>query len=250
MKNKIQKKEIKWNLKDELWEWTIGIILGFVLGPALFYFLKFIPETNAKWWEFLIVACFYRAVVRKKNFYLKRKIKEWVEVIIFAAFLAFNIRLFVIQAYKIPSGSMIPTFKIKDHLFVTKFNYWFKLPKRGEIVVFIFPEDPKKDFIKRVIGVEGDTVQIIDKQVFVNGKPLVEPYKFHCESEIIPGKPRDNFEPVVVPKGCIFVMGDNRDKSWDSRFWGFLPKKNLKGKALFIYWPFNRIRIVKHGGPY
>lgn len=236
---------VSWNWKNEFQEWMVAAIFGIILGPVLFHFLTFIREPTIKWFEFLIAACFYRIVIRRKTFHLSKEVKEWIEVFVFAGFLAFNIRTFVIQAYKIPSGSMIPTFQIKDHLFVSKFNYWFKMPKQGEIVVFKFPEDPKKDFIKRVIAAEGDTVQIIDKQVFVNDKPLIESYKVHYDSTIIPGVPRDNSGPFVVPKGYLFVMGDNRDNSYDGRFWGFLPRENLKGKALVIYWPFNRIRIVK-----
>ncbi|PIU50919.1 signal peptidase I [Candidatus Desantisbacteria bacterium CG07_land_8_20_14_0_80_39_15] len=193
----------------------------------------------------MLAAVFYRIVIRRKTFYLPKEAKEWIEVIVFAGFLAFNIRVFAVQAYKIPSGSMIPTFQVGDHLFVSKFNYWFKMPERGDIVVFKFPEDPKKDFIKRVIAVESDTVQIVNKQVFVNGAALIEPYKMHCDPMLIPGEPRDNFRPLSVPKGYLFMIGDNRDKSYDSRFWGFLPKENLKGRALFIYWPFTRVRIIK-----
>lgn len=236
---------VKWNLGNELWEWTIGIIIGFLLGPVLFHFLTFLHEPMTKWLEFAIAAGFYRIVIRRKNFYLPKQAKEWIEVIVFAGFLAFNIRVFVIQAYKIPSGSMIPTFQVKDHLFVSKFNYWSKLPKRGDIVVFKFPEDPKKDFVKRVIGVEGDTVQIVNKQVFVSGNKMDEPYKIHDDPILIPGEPRDNLRLIMVPKGCFFAMGDNRDKSYDSRFWGFVPGENLKGKALVIYWPLNRIRLVR-----
>lgn len=236
---------VSWNWKNELCEWVIGVAFGLVLGPVLFHFLTFLNEPKIKWFEFLFVAVFYRIVLRRKTFHMPKEAKEWIEVIVFAGFLAFNIRTFVIQAYKIPSGSMIPTFEIKDHLFVSKFNYWFKIPEQGEIIVFKFPEDPKKDFIKRVIAMESDTVQIADKQVFVNGKQLVEPYKVHYDPMIIPGGPRDNFGPIIVPKGCLFVMGDNRDKSYDSRFWGSVPKENLRGRALVIYWPFNRIRIVK-----
>jgi len=244
-KNEKEAKAAAWSWKNEMLEWIAGIVFGLAVGPLLFHFLTFMREPMMKWLEFIIAAGFYRVVIRKKTFYLSAAVKEWIEVLIFAGFLAFNIRVFVVQAYKIPSGSMIPTFQIRDHLFVTKFNYWVKMPKKGDIVVFKFPEDPKKDFIKRVMGVEGDTVKIVNKQVFVNDQSLTEPYKVHYDPETIKIEPRDNMMPVMVPKGCLFVMGDNRDKSYDSRFWGFVPKENLKGKALFIYWPFSRVRIVK-----
>ena len=116
------------NWKKELQEWTVGIIFGLALGPLLFHFLTFMREPMIKWFEFMLAAVFYRIVIRRKTFYLPKEAKEWIEVIVFAGFLAFNIRVFAVQAYKIPSGSMIPTFQVGDHLFVSKFNYWFKMP--------------------------------------------------------------------------------------------------------------------------
>jgi len=267
-KNIKQKPGIDW--KKELREWIAGAILGVLAGPVLFHFFSFVLEPYAKWLEFLLVTLLWRIYIRKKTFHISEKVREWIEVFVVAGILALNIRTFVIQAYKIPSGSMIPTLQIKDHLFVSRFNYWTKLPRRGEIVVFRFPLDHKKDFIKRVIAVEGDTICIKDKQVFVNDIPVDEPYKFHSDPNIIPGNvnvqsseifvqayktnkaeviaegsPRDNLRPMLVPEGYIFVMGDNRDSSYDSRFWGFLSRRELKGKALVIYLPFNRIRIIR-----
>jgi len=154
-----------------------------------------------------------------------------------------SIRTFVVKAYKIPSGAMMPTLQPGDRIFVTMFNYKTKMPKRGEIVVFKYPEDPKKDFIKRVIAVEGDTVRIINKRVYVNGIALNEPYKIHNDPNIYPysvQNPRDNLGIFQVPKDHLFMLGDNRDQSLDSRYWGFVPKKNLRGKAVKIYWPRNR----------
>jgi len=233
---------------SEVGEWVTAIVIGFLAGPFLFTFLKFVNEPYLKWLEFLLVALFYRFYIRRKTVRISKEVKEWIEVFVFAGFLVLNIRAFVVQAYKIPSGSMIPTLEIKDRLFVSRFNYWKKLPKRNEIVIFIYPQDKKKDFIKRVIAVEGDTVRIIDKQVYVNGAALNEPYKIHNDSGVYPfapQNPRDNLGVFQVPKDHLFVMGDNRDQSLDSRYWGFVPHKNLKGKALFIYWPFNRWRIIK-----
>ena len=184
----------------------------------------------------------------------KSKVREYVEAILLAIVIAFFIRTFVIQAYKIPSGSMKPTLLIGDHILVSKFNYGIKLPfirstlipigspKRGDIVVFIYPEDRSKDFIKRLVGLSGDTVEVRDKQILLNGQPWKETHGVHSDSLIIPGavQPRDNFGPVKVPEGSLFVMGDNRDESLDSRFWGFVDMKDVLGKALIIYWSWNQ----------
>jgi signal peptidase I len=184
---------------------------------------------------------------------------EYAQAIIIALVLALFIRTFVVQAFKIPSGSMIHTLLIGDHILVNKFIYGIKnpltrstlidvgQPEHGDIVVFIFPLDRKKDFIKRVIGTAGDTVQVINKKVFVNGKPIKEAEGVqHTKAEIIPGniQPRDNFGPVTVPEGHIFVMGDNRDESFDSRYWGFVPLKDVKGKAFMIYWSWNSEKFM------
>jgi signal peptidase I len=183
----------------------------------------------------------------------KSKFREYVEAIVLAVVIAFFVRTFIIQAYKIPSGSMKPTLLIGDHLLVTKFNYGVKLPllrsmliplgepKRGDIVVFIYPEDRSKDFIKRMVGLPGDTIEVRDKKVFINNLPWNDPYGRHVDSLMIPGavQPRDNFGPVTVPAGSFFVMGDNRDESYDSRFWGFVKQQDILGKALIIYWSWN-----------
>ena len=179
---------------------------------------------------------------------------EWVKTIVLALLLALFIRTFFVQAFKIPSGSMIPTLLVGDHILVNKMVYgvrnpvtrsvWVhgRMPKRQEIIVFIFPENPKLDFIKRVIGLPGDRIEIRDKKVYVNGKLLEEPYVQHTDPNILPASvsPRDNFGPVVVPEGHLFVMGDNRDQSYDSRFWGFVPIRDVKGKAFIIYFSWDR----------
>ena len=183
----------------------------------------------------------------------QNKLWEWTKSILIALILALFIRAFIVQAYKIPSGSMVPTLLIGDYLLVNKlaygiknplkndFLYFRKLPKRQEIVVFTYPLNKKLDFIKRVIGLPGDTIQIINKKVYVNGKLLKEPYVRFTDPEIYPKEisPRDNYGPVKVPPKHIFVMGDNRDQSYDSRFWGFVPIKYLKGKALIIYFSWD-----------
>lgn len=183
--------------------------------------------------------------VQKKSLW-----REYAESIVIAILLALVIRTYVVQAFKIPSGSMEDTLLIGDHLLVNKFIYGTKIPftdtqiiklrdpKRGDVVVFEYPEDPRKDFIKRIVGVPGDVVEGKDKQLFVNGKPYNIPQAVHKESEIIPKEqnPRDSFGPIVVPENSYFVMGDNRDRSYDSRFWKFVRRDQLKGLAFVKYW--------------
>lgn len=185
----------------------------------------------------------------------KSALRETIEAIVFAFIIALVIRTFVIQAFKIPSGSMIPTLLIGDHLLVNKivigtpvdipftnihlFNMpGLRKPRKGDIIVFKYPEDPSRDFIKRVIGVEGDRIESRNKTVYVNGSELVEPYAQHVDNESKPDQ-RDNFGPVTIPEGKVFVMGDNRDQSYDSRFWGFVDVRDIKGKALIIYWSWD-----------
>ncbi len=184
----------------------------------------------------------------------KSTIREYTEAIVVAALLALFIRAFVVQAFKIPSGSMKPTLLIGDHILVNKFAYGIRLPiwntqlvhvsnpKRGDIIVFQYPVDPSKDFIKRVIGIPGDTVRIQNKKVFVNDQPLDEPYAVHSDTRILPAtiSTRDNMSPLAIPPDCLFVMGDNRDESHDSRFWKFVSFDDLRGKAFIIYWSWNK----------
>ena len=184
----------------------------------------------------------------------KNILREYGEAIFIAVILALFIRTFVVQAFKIPSGSMKPTLLVGDHILVNKFIYGIKIPflnitliplkkpKSGDIVVFKFPEDPKKDFIKRVVAVEGDTVQIRNKKVYINDRPMEDPYGTHLDPHSIRGaaQPRDNFGPVTVPPNSLFVMGDNRDHSYDSRFWGFVNLSAVKGKAFIMYWSWDK----------
>jgi signal peptidase I len=171
----------------------------------------------------------------------KGKLKDTIDSIVVAFVVAMIIRAFFIQAYKIPSGSMLNTLLIGDHILVNKIAYLFSKPKNGDIIVFEYPLEPEKDFIKRVIAVPGDRIKMVDKKVFLNGKPLNEPYVRYESDMLFPAhiNPRDNFDEFTVPKGYYFVMGDNRDASFDSRFWGFVPEKSIKGKALIIYWSWN-----------
>jgi signal peptidase I len=182
----------------------------------------------------------------------KSIVREYGEAFVVAILLALFIRTFIVQAFKIPSGSMIPTLLIGDHILVNKFVYGVRLPyfgteilpvgkpRRGDVVVFIYPQDEEKDFIKRVVGVEGDSVEVRDKHLYVNGEAVKDPYAHFAEGE--DGRlvsPRDNFGPFKVPPGYIFVMGDNRDRSYDSRFWGPVALDKVKGKAFIIYWSWD-----------
>jgi signal peptidase I len=181
-------------------------------------------------------------------------VREYAEAIIIAIILALIIRTFVVQAFKIPSGSMIPTLVIGDHILVNKFLFGVKIPftdrilfsfdtpEQRDIIVFKYPEDEDKDFIKRVVGTPGDRISLRDKVLYVNDIPMVEPYIQHTDSSILPAvlHPRDNFGPITVPPDQYFVMGDNRDQSLDGRFWGFVNREKVKGKAFFIYWSWDR----------
>ena len=182
-------------------------------------------------------------------------IREYVQTFGIALLLALFIRSFFVQAFKIPSGSMIPTLLVGDHILVNRFVYGFRIPftrikflefqepERGDVIVFKYPEDPKKDFIKRVIAVEGETVEIRDKKIYINNQLMEDHYGVHRDSYTIPkglNNPRDNYGPIQIPADSFFVMGDNRDSSHDSRYWGFVGQKAVEGKALIIYWSWNR----------
>ena len=198
--------------------------------------------------------------------------REYSEALIVAAILALIIRTFVVQAFKIPSGSMEDTLLIGDHLLVNKFLFGTRIPftdsrilpirhpERGDIIVFEFPEDKgksyfdRRDFIKRVVGAPGDVVEVREKQVYVNGEPYRLAQEIHKDQDLLvpnqgcgPQFPRDQYcrdfmPPVTVPAGSYFVMGDNRDRSFDSRFWGFVPEAQIKGLAFIKYWSWDSER--------
>lgn len=183
----------------------------------------------------------------------KKFIKEYVEPIVIAILIALFIRAFIIQAFKIPSSSMEPTLQVGDYLLVSKFIYGIKIPftnvklfefnkpKRGDIIVFIYPKDRSKDFIKRVIGTEGEKIEIIHNKIYINDRLLEDRWGHYDEksewSKYFQTKER--YGPETVPKDSLFVLGDNRDNSQDSRFWGFVNIKEVKGKALIIYFSWN-----------
>jgi len=188
----------------------------------------------------------------------KSIVREYFESIVIAVILALFVRTWVVQAFKIPTGSMENNLLIGDHLLVNKFIFGptplaigrATLPvrpiRRGDIVVFKYPEEPDRDFIKRVIGLPGETVEIRDKKVSINGQPLAEAYTHFLQPVSTPSEFREitsfdvkeRYGPVTVPANQYFVMGDNRDNSQDSRYWGFLPREYIKGKALVIYWSY------------
>ena len=178
---------------------------------------------------------------------------EYIKAIVFAIVLALFIRTFVVQAFRIPSGSMEDTLLIGDFLLANKFIYGAQIPftntrlpalrdpQPNDVIIFQYPEDPSRDFIKRVVAGPGQTVEIRNKILFVDGKRTIDPAKSkYVDPRIInshePGSMRDNFGPAIVPKGHYFVMGDNRDNSEDSRYWGYLNKELIHGKAFILYW--------------
>ncbi len=187
---------------------------------------------------------------RHKLTYELKKYNRWyVYVLVFAVTsfiiepaVEITIKRNIVQAYRIPSGAMKPTLEVGDYVLADKFVYKKTEPKRRDIVIFPFPEDPSKDFIKRVIAVGGEAIEIIDKQISIDGEVIVEPFVIHTDSNVFRDKkrPRDNFGPVKVPDDSLFVMGDNRDHSYDSRFWGFVKKVSVKGKAASIYWSWDK----------
>jgi len=182
-------------------------------------------------------------------------LRENTEAIVIAIIIAMFIRTFIIQAFKIPSGSMLETLQIGDQILVNKFIYGIKIPftngknlisvkdpQKGDIVVFKYPVDPSKDFIKRVIATQGDTLEIRDKKLYVNDTLVEgEEYAQYKTDKIYSGmvSPRDNLQKIKVPENNLFVMGDNRDNSHDSRFWGFVDLKAVRGKAMIIYWSWD-----------
>jgi signal peptidase I len=183
----------------------------------------------------------------------KSRTREYVESLLIAVFLAFFVRSFVVEAFTIPSSSMEPTLLVGDYLLVNRLSYVMKVPftdivllnlgepKRGDTIVFRYPVDHTKDFIKRVVAREGDTVEIREKVVYVNGLKTEDGNARFADPNIIPGNlsERDNFGPVIVPKGSYFAMGDNRDNSLDSRFWGFVKKDELIGRAIILYFSWD-----------
>lgn len=210
-----------------------GLLVGLTLAQIILRFVVKLPKTNI--------------------------IMEYVDSGFIAIILALVIRTLFLQAFKIPSGSMESTLLIGDHLLVNKFVYGTTVPftdkrilkirdpRRGDIIVFKYPENPRRDFIKRCVGVPGDVIEVRDKVLYVNQLPQTEGYTTFRDMKILPPfiSPRDNYGPVSVTANHFFMMGDNRDFSADSRFWGMLPQELIKGKAWVIYWPLLRWRVIR-----
>ncbi|MBI5599124.1 MAG: signal peptidase I [Deltaproteobacteria bacterium] len=195
----------------------------------------------------------------------KHVLRETVEAIVIALVVALLIRTFVVQAFKIPSSSMEDTLLIGDHILVSKFSYGIQVPRpavisvlgvpvpffetelkpvwggieRGDVVVFRFPGDRTKDYIKRVVGLAGDTVEVRKKRVYINGSPMDDPHAVYKGGIETGSEYADNFGPYTVPEGNVFVMGDNRDRSYDSRFWGPVSFRDIRGRAFIIYFSWN-----------
>jgi signal peptidase I len=182
----------------------------------------------------------------------KSRLRQNIESLSVALLVALVIRATLVEAFWVPSGSMLPTIQIGDHLFINKLAYGFHVdvpltsvifplkqwsePSRGDIVVFLSPNDGKTDLIKRVVAVGGDSVEVRRKKLYINGAPAEDPHANFKYPGDTGTSPRDNFGPVTVPPGKFFAMGDNRDESLDSRYWGFADQGSIKGKAAFIYW--------------
>ena len=186
----------------------------------------------------------------------KSKIREWIESILIAFVLAMFIRTFFVQAFKIPTGSMRMTLIEGDAILVNKFIYGAKIPltgirlpaltqpHRGDVIVFVYPQDTKKDFIKRIVGLPGETVEIKNGSIYIDDKPA-DNQKLSSQYYYNRGDYGDIGKKIRVPDDEFFVLGDNSASSQDSRFWGFVPRNNLLGKAMVIYWPPNRIKLIK-----
>lgn len=198
------------------------------------------------------------AIMARLSPVTKSKWREYAETLIWSLVIFFFVRTCVIQPFRIPSGSMLNTLVIGDCLFVNKFIYGIKVPftnmrlphvrepQRGDVVVFRFPLDPSQDYIKRLIGVPGDTIEIRDKKVYVNGMLYQNPHELYTEAKILPRElsVRDNFGPILVPTASYFMLGDNRDNSFDSRFWGFVPDENVIGAAFIKYWSWDSDKLL------
>lgn len=167
----------------------------------------------------------------------KSSLREIAEVVVVALVLAFLIKTFIVGNFWIPSESMVPTIEVNDKVIVTNFSYWFEPPQRGDVIVFKYPLDKKKDYIKRCIGLPGETIEFKDSKLYVNGELVEEPY-------LPEGLEFEDYGPIEVPAGQYFMCGDNRNHSADSRVWGFLDHKLIIGKAQVVYWPFDRWKTL------
>jgi len=233
------------------------VLLSFTGLQFSFYGLAAIIMLTLLFWLFIVLEAWF-AAAKIKEIRLKSYNKWYIYLLI--VLLTFGIDFIStdflvkdvlrIRGYRIQSGSMQPTLREGDCVMVNIKHYGSKKLQRGDLVVYKFPEDPTKEFLGRVIGLEGEKLEIRNKWVYVNNSPLQEDYKTHEDSRIFAEKDfpdsdsiRDNYGPVIVPWGSCFVLGDNRDKSYDSRYWGFLPLKSITGKASYLYLSADIARI-------
>jgi len=247
-----------------------GLILFFIEACLLIAFavLALMVATNLTFLVFAgigsiayVVFCAVDAALiarRRKEIYELTSYNKWyvyagyfvVFSVLVSSLISSGVKAYITQAYKIPSGAMMPTLLIGDHLLVNKFIYGVGIPfidinkpERGDVIVFIYPEDESKDYIKRVIGLPGDTISIVNKQIFLNGEKYQDEFGVYNDPKILhPGQfnsNRDNIGPITVPPDSLFVMGDNRDHSADSRFWGFVNINKVRGKAVSLYWSWD-----------
>ncbi len=180
---------------------------------------------------------------KKNKSSISNTIGDWIMSIVIAGCLAFSIRTFLVELYVVEGKSMYPSLEHHERLVVDKLSSFFHLPERGQIIIFRFPKDETRDFIKRVMAVEGDTVEMVDGKVYVNGKRLKEEYIWNDDPA---GKNLSNYPKSIVPKDCVFVLGDNRNNSEDSRYddVGFVPNSLIKGRALCVFWPLTEMRSL------
>ncbi|MGK5090990.1 signal peptidase I [Deltaproteobacteria bacterium TL4] len=222
--------------------------------------LQALPESVEVMNHQAIILKYSGSYLRLDKWIPNKTIREWVEALIFALVVASFVRTFLFAPFKIPSGSMIPTIQIGDHIFATMYAYGIPVPftdikiapqpiQRGDIVIFPYPRDESIDYIKRAIAFEGETIQLIEDQVYINNEPLKEDYAYFdpqqrmsmeqfrsVDPSILNMSPVSNFGPVTVPKGKLFALGDNRYNSADGRYWGFVEINKVKGKGQMIYW--------------
>jgi signal peptidase I len=213
-------------IRKYLWVLPVAVVLAYVYRAKLAHEWRFARTEPRRW--------------------LLEKWKNWGEPLLIAAVLAIFIRTFIFGPYKIPTGSMRPTFMEEDKIFVDKLSYRFHPPERGDIIVFKYPLDRKKDFVKRLAGLPGETIEIREGMLLVNGKPMTDsPFSGNTYYNVESWKFGKSGQVIRVPDGQYFALGDNSAHSADSRQWGFVPKKDLVGKAFMIWWPPNRIKLAK-----
>lgn len=231
-----------------------GLILAFLLPILLIktYIFSLVLTVVFAWLVYFVFSLFDAIKIArgKSTSYFLKNYNRWYVYLACWILASFIIQPIVetlvkentIKAYKISSGAMIPTLLNGDRIFVNKFIYKNSEPQRGDIIVFEYPKDPSKDFVKRLIGVEGDVIQIKDKRVFISNVEQNESYIINLDPNIFPAgtQPRDNCGPITVPTNSLFFMGDNRDNSYDSRFWGFVSKEKVRGKVMSLYWSWDK----------